>query len=235
MKQILKYETSFKKGKILERPNRFTLKVKFNSKIEKVYLPNPGRLTTVLKKNREVLCEPNLNKKRKTNFKAFAIKVKNFYAFVNSSFANEIFQALIEKNLLKEFSGYFVFQREKKFPEGRIDFVLANSRKEKIFVEVKACTHVEKGIAKFPDAPTERGKRHLKILKELALRSKKCFLVFIVHRPDARKFQPFTEIDPKFTQFLKEAIKSGVKVKAISVDFRYPNLYLNKKSLPIEV
>ncbi len=230
-KLILKLDYPLQKGKILERINRFTLKVKFNSKIEKVYLPNPGRLTTVLKKNREVLCEPNLNKKRKTNFKALAVKVKNFYTIVNSSFANKIFQALIEKNLLKEFSDYFIFQKEKKFPLGRIDFVLTNPKKEKIFIEVKACTYVEKGIAKFPDAPTERGRRHLKLLTKLALKGKKCFIVFIIHRPDAKKFKPFAEIDPKFTQLFQKAIKAGVKIKILSVNFQPPNLYLEKNSL----
>lgn len=231
MRWILKYPGELRKGTIIDRPNRFTLLVRINSKLEKIYLPNPGKLSTVLSPGREILCEPSSGKGRKTRFSAFAVHVGKFYVTVNSAFANRIFFAALKMGALKEFRGHTIAERELRFALGRIDFVLRTPVGKRVYVEVKSCTHVENGVAKFPDRPTERGRRHLTILSKLAERGAGCYMVFIVQRPDARTFKPFREIDPKFADALKGAVKKGVKVKAISSEFRPPNLYLRRNLL----
>lgn len=234
MKLLLKYAGPFWRGEIVDRPNRFTLRVRMGSSIERVYLPNPGRLSTVLSPRRRILCEKCISPARKTRFNAFAVRVHRFYVTVNSAFANAIFSAAVEGGVLKEFEGCEIASREKRFKDGRIDFILRGPRGEEVYVEVKSCTHVEQGVAKFPDRPTELGRRHLVALSKLAERGEKCYMLFVVQRPDARAFEPFREVDPKFADALKEAAEKGVKVMAISTEFRPPNLYLCK-NLPVKI
>ena len=233
-KLLLKYGGQLIKGTIIDRPNRFTLRARIGSSVKRVYLPNPGKLSTVLAPGRKILCQPKVSDKRKTHFNAFAVRVGEFYVTVNSAFANVIFSKVLEKGALEEFKGYTIASREKKIPSGRIDFVLRDPRGEEAYVEVKSSTHVEAGIAKFPDRPTERGRRHLAALSELAGGGTKCFIMFIVQRPDVRRFEPFREIDPEFADMIGEAVKKGVKAIAISTEFKPPNLYL-RRVLPIKI
>ncbi|MFQ6130183.1 MAG: DNA/RNA nuclease SfsA [Candidatus Hadarchaeaceae archaeon] len=235
MKLLLKYLGELRKCTIIDRPNRFTLRARVNSSTQQVYLPNPGKLTTVLAPGRELLCEPSAGKKRKTSFSAFAVRVGKFYVTVNSTFANQIFSAAIEKGAIGEFRRYVIAFREKRLGRGRIDFVLNDRKGRPVYVEVKSCTHVEHGVAKFPDRPTERGRQHLKLLSEFAARGKHCYIVFIVQRPDARRFSPFRAVDPAFADLLKYAQKAGVGIKVMATNFEPPNIYLSSENLPIDL
>jgi len=235
VKAILRHTGLLRKGTIIDRPNRFTLRVRINSSVQRVYFPNPGKLDTVLAGGREVLCEPSANEKRKTRFSAFAVKVGKFYVTVNSAFANQIFSEALEKGMLKEFRGHTIAGRERKFALGRIDFVLKTPAGTRAYVEVKSCTHVERGVAKFPDRPTVRGRRHLKLLTELAAKGNECYVIFVVQRPDARKFRPFAEVDPEFAELLGKAVSMGVVVKAMATEFRPPNMYIARGDMPVEL
>lgn len=167
---IFTHQGNLKKGKIVERPNRFTLIVEIDSGPERVYLANPGALRTVIEQRREVLCEPTAGENRKTEFNAFAIQADGVYVTVNSAFASTIFSKVLEKGHLSGFARYTVTSSEPPLPDhGRTDFLLKNEEDgTPAYVEVKSCTHVENGIAKFPDRPTERGRRYLKSLTKLA-------------------------------------------------------------------
>ncbi len=102
-KLILEYKSPLINGFILSRPNRFTLLVEFNFETERVYLPNSGKLSTVLEKGREIPCTKEKAKGRKTRLNAFAVKLNGIYATVNSNFANTIFENVIKKRLLLDF------------------------------------------------------------------------------------------------------------------------------------
>jgi sugar fermentation stimulation protein A len=237
-KLILKYNKPFIKGIVLSRLNRFTLLVKLNnSNRERVYLANPGKLSTVLERGREILCTFEKSKNRKTHYNAFAIKINNFYVTVNSNFANTIFENIIRKKLIPEFKDFDIKNTEKLIPEyGRIDFSLKTPNDKELLVEVKSCTHVENGIAKFPDRPTERGKRHLKALIEMKEMGIESIIVFIVQRPDAIIFEPFREIDPEFSDLLKEVYRKGIRIKAISTEFVPPDrVYLLNDDLKVNL
>ena len=235
MRWVLKYPGELKKGTIIDRRNRFTLRACVNSSTQRIYLPNPGKLTTVLAPGRELLCEPSMGEKRKTRFSAFAVRVGKFYVTVNSTFANQIFSAAIKKGALGEFRTHVIASREKRLGRGRIDFMLKDRKCRPVYVEVKSCTHVEHKAAKFPDRPTERGRRHLKLLSELAARGKHCYIVIIVQRPDARRFKPFRAVDPAFADLLKYAQKAGVGIKVMTTNFKPPNIYLRYENLPIDL
>jgi sugar fermentation stimulation protein A len=235
-KILMQHGKPLVKGTIIERLNRFTIQVKIGKSIENVYLPNPGRLSTVIARGREVLCERVGGRKRKTRFNAFAVKLRRFYVTINSSLANILFSAALEKGVLRCLKGYALASREQRLPTyGRIDFILRNPKGKLAYVEVKSCTHVEDGIAKFPDRQTERGRRHLRALSGLASKGLECYLFFIVQRPDARLFKPFKEVDPEFAELLKRAIKAGVRVGAITTRFKPPNqMLIANPNLPIK-
>jgi len=204
--------------------------------VKKAYIANPGRLSTLIEEGREVLILKRKSKFRKTDFDAFAVKVKYFYVTLKSKLANEIFKNCINKNILKDFQGHTIVEEEKSIPEyGRIDFILRNGG-EFIFVEVKSCTHVENGVAKFPDRPTERGRRHVKKLIELAREDKRCSVVFVIQRPDAEMFTPYRQVDPEFADLIKKAIDSGVNIKAIATEFKPKenSIYLVKHHLQVK-
>jgi len=204
---------------------------------EEIYLPNPGKLSTVIKAEREILCVPKKGNHRKTRFNAFAISLDKFYVTVDSNFANTLFQGIIEKRALKRFEAFTIAFKEKNIAGyGRIDFVLKDPKDKLAYVEVKSCTHVEQGVAKFPDRPTERGRRHLRALSEMVSAGLLAYVVFIVQRPDAKSFRPFKEVDPEFGAILKEAKLKGVHIEAMTTEFKLSGkVYLRNGNLRVEV
>ncbi len=231
-KLLLEKETNLKTGTVIERINRFTLKVNIDNSIEKVYLANPGALSTVLSKDNKVLCESVDNPDRKTEYNAFAIKTEDVYVVVHSTFANKIFPRILEMGILDIFENYNLIKKEPQFPDhGRADFLLENNE-ERLYVEIKSCTHVEQGIAKFPDRPTKRGRRHLKSLMRLEGKNKG-FVLFVIQREDATEFRPFKKIDPDFYKLLKKAQNSGVDMKAITISLEPPKIFLKNENLQI--
>lgn len=236
-KKLIENVGDLVEGKILNRENRFLLKVLIASKTRKVYLPNPGALSTVLSKGRRILSKPVDGDNRKTDYTAFAIDFGGLFVTVNSFFSNEIFSKILDKSILDEFKDHGFISREPTLPtHGRADFLLKNENTGKnSYVEIKSCTHVENGIGKFPDRPPKRGRRHLRSLMKLSKEGFETSIVFIIQRPDGEKFRPFRKIDPKFSDLLSEAMGSGVYAHALSTRFDPPRLFLEKEKVPIEI
>ncbi len=232
---FLLQKEGLKESKLIERLNRFTLKVRIGSKTEKVYLRNSGALSTVLSPDRTVLLEKVNGENRKTRFNVFAIKIKELFVTVDSILPNKIFPKILDKGLLPELKRYKQIIKEPRLPEhGKADFLLEKGEK-KAYIEIKSCTHVENRIAKFPDRPTKRGRRHLENLTKLSDAGHESYIIFFVQRPDAEKFQPFKEIDPKFAALLKRSRDKGVNIKAFSTEFRPPVLFLKNRNLEVKL
>ncbi|KXB08035.1 DNA-binding protein [candidate division MSBL1 archaeon SCGC-AAA385D11] len=235
-KLILTFDGGLKEGNVVSRPNQFTLIVDFSDSTERVYLANPGALTTVLSPGNKILCKPVKSKNRKTDFDAFAIEMGDIYAIVNSTFADSIFSNILKRGLMEEFKKYSILAREPPLPDrGRADFLLENEIGNKTYIEVKSCTHVENEVAKFPDRPTERGRRHLRSLMVLKKNGFKSYVIFVVQRPDVKKFQAYRRVDPEFADLLKKSEEEGVEIRALSTEFRPPDLFLKNKDLPVEL
>lgn len=236
-KLIFSVRRDFEEGEIVERPNRFILIVRLGSSTERVYLANPGALSTVISVGRKVLCEPASGADRKTDYNAFAILVEDIYVTVGSTFANTIFSEALKREILEDFREWAVISQEPSFPNhGRADFLLEKDGGEgEAYVEVKSCTHVENGIAKFPDRPTKRGRRHIESLMKLSEGGIESHIVFVVQRPDAEEFQPFESVDPEFSNLLRKAEKVGVNIHALSNEFEPPEVFLKEGKLPVNL
>jgi sugar fermentation stimulation protein A len=216
-------------GRFVERPNRFIVifEIKKGSP-EIAHLRDPGRLKELLIPGVKLLIRKALpNPKRKTKYDVIAVFNENIWVLINSGFHSDIAEELIESNLITEVSDYSVHRREYAYGKSRIDFILKNQDQVKMLLEVKGCTLVENGLAKFPDAPTIRGKKHLEELSHSMDDGFEAAVLFLIIRNDALKFTPNKPMDPDFTAALIEANRRGVHIIAYSFRNLYKNNELN--------
>lgn len=224
-------------GTFRERPNRFTVKFDQGKKTELAHLRDPGRLTELLQPNVKLLLRPAQNAaNRKTKYDVLAVLHEDRWVLINSGFHSDIAQELIESGVINEFKGYSIEKREYTYRKSRLDFLLSNGEDEKLLLEVKGCTLVEEGLAKFPDAPTLRGKRHVEELIKAKKEGFNSVVLFLIMRDDATGFSPNREMDPDFSNTLKLAQEIGVKIIVYSFEIILKEEYLEIKPLkPVDV
>lgn len=199
------------KGIFKNRPNRFIAEVEVDGETEIAHVPNTGRCKELLVENAEVYLLPSNNPQRKTKFTLHFVVNKGELVSLYSQEANSIVYEAIENDKIKELEGYSFHQREKTIDNSRIDIYLANENEE-CYVEVKGVTLIVEGEARFPDAPTERGTKHLKELIKLKKEGIRTVVFFLIQHPIGNSFRPNWENDPKFSKTLNEAYNAGVEI-----------------------
>ncbi len=199
------------KGIFKNRPNRFIAEVEVEGEIQKAHVPNTGRCKELLVPDCEVYLLPSDNPNRKTKFTLHFVLNRGYLVSLYSQEANSIVFDAIQSEQIKELEGYSIKQREKTIDNSRIDIYLANENEE-CYIEVKGVTLVIGKEARFPDAPTERGVKHLKELIKLKKEGKRTVVFFLIQHPLGESFRPNWENDPKFSQTLNEAEKEGVEI-----------------------
>ena len=217
-------------GKFVERPNRFVVIFKTESgSTEIAHLRDPGRLKELLIPGAKLLLRKAMpNPKRKTKYDVIAVFNQNIWVLINSGFHSDIADELIKSGLIMEISDYSVQKREYTYGKSRIDFILTRDNKIKMLLEVKGCTLVEVGLAKFPDAPTLRGKKHLDELSYSLDDGFNATVLFLILREDVFEFSPNKIMDPDFSEALIKANEKGVLIVAYSFKniFRNNSLYI---------
>lgn len=195
------------------------------------HLRDPGRLKELLIPGVKLLLrEARSNPNRKTKYDVIAVFNQEIWILINSGFHSDIAEDLIESGSINELNSYSVGRREFGYGKSRIDFLL-DSHDGQMLLEVKGCTLVEDGLAKFPDAPTIRGKKHLDELADSLDKGYKSSVLFLILREDAKEFRPNKEMDPDFTAALKNAGKRGVQIFACSFTNIYKSNTLHIKPL----
>jgi len=212
----VKIQGELLRGRFIERLNRFAASVEIEGEVKKAYLPNPGRLKELLIPGAELILRKATGK-RKTCCDLIGVKFKDIWVSIDSRVPNPLFREALEKGKLEEFMGYRKIIPEFSINKSRIDFLLENT--VPCLVEVKSCTLVEEGIARFPDAPTERGTRHLLELISSLEKGYRCAIVFVIQRSDAKAFSPNEETDMEFSETLRLAFEKGVEVYAYNCSF----------------
>ena len=209
------------KGIFKRRLNRFIAEVEVDGMLEIAHVPNTGRCKELLVEDAVVWLEPSDNPKRKTKFSLHFVENRGELVSIYSQEANSIVYDAIKSGKIKELSGYSYHQREKTIGNSRIDIYLANEvddccgmsfLEEPCFVEVKGVTLVVGREARFPDAPTERGTKHLKELIKLKKDGFRAVVFFLIQHPLATSFRPNWENDPVFSKTLNEAYENGVEI-----------------------
>lgn len=206
----------FIEAEFIERPNRFLTRVKLNGNIVNSHLPDPGRLKELLIPGAQLLLKQENGINRKTQFSTQAVYSGKTLISLNTLIPNRFVSYLLKNHGLSFLQKWKFQKQEVSYGNSRFDFQLKNDDALMV-LEVKSVTLVEKEIAKFPDAVTERGRRHIRHLAELAAEGLDVMVLFVVQRPDAEYFQPHWERDPKFSSALFEAWQNGLQVRVIKM------------------
>lgn len=230
------YEVGFDaRGIFHKRLNRFVGLVDitwpFGEKKVKIHIHDSGRLSELLFNGNEILLKkPEREESRKTKWDLVAAKFDNHWVLTNSGLHRRIAEWIFARGI--PFGKLKSIRPEVKWGNSRLDFLLVNSMDEKIWVEVKGCTLTLNGRAIFPDAPTERGKRHVEELIELRKLGDRAAIVFLVMRRDSQCFYPNIETDLEFSKTFFKAIAAGVEVYPLLFEFTPPKL-IYKNQIPI--
>ena len=205
---------SQKEGRFIERKNRFLGTAQLDEEVFYVHIHDPGRLKELLFKGNRVLLRREEGKKRKTSWDLLAAWSNDHWVFVHSGYHRVISERILNSPL-SPLGRLDLLKAEQKVGKSRLDFYFEREG-ERGWIEVKGCTLCKDGIALFPDAPTERGRRHLEEMEKL--QGRKVLLVLIFRR-DARFFSPNTEMDPRFSEVFFRLLKKGLEVYPVKLGY----------------
>ena len=197
----------------LERKNRFSCLVLLSGREETVYLPNSGRLDTVLFPGQKVYIVDKAAPSRRTRYDMVMTSQEGTLISVDSRIPGDLVYEALCHRALRQFSEYSSVKRETIFGRSRLDFYLSRGNAQ-LFMEVKSVTLVEAGMACFPDAPTTRGRRHMESLVQATEEGHEAAVIFVIQRNDVECFSPNIKVDPDFGIALRKAIQMGVDVYA---------------------
>ena len=196
-------------GRFLCRPNRFIAQVETAESIQTVHVKNTGRCRELLVPGAKVYLERSARPNRKTAFDLIAVEKGQLLINMDAQAPNQVFAEWISR-LLPEGAA---LRREYAFGDSRLDFCV-ESAGGRCLIEVKGVTLEDGGAARFPDAPTERGVKHLRELQRAAESGLGAVLFFVVQMEGIKSVAPNDETHPAFGQALRAAAASGVRVCA---------------------
>lgn len=198
-------------GTFLSRPNRFIAHVMIDGREEVCHVKNTGRCKELLIPGVTVFLEVAKNPTRKTKYDLIGVKKGNLMINMDSQAPNIAVKEWLEAGNL--FPDATVIKSEKTYGKSRFDFYVETPT-EQIFLEVKGVTLEEDGIVRFPDAPTERGIKHMEELIACMQDGYKAYILFVIQMKGMKYFEPNDKTHKAFGDTLRKASKAGVTVLA---------------------
>lgn len=209
----MKFEKNIYEAEFINRPNRFNAKVKLNNEEITVHVPNTGRCKEILREGVKVHLREENNPTRKTKYDLIAAYKGDILINIDSQIPNKVVAEALENKKIKKLSEYTIINKEKTFGKSRFDFKLSTENNEKIyFLEVKGVTLEENGHCRFPDAPTERGTKHILELIEAKSQGYGAGILFLIQLDNVMTFSPNDVTDPDFANALKLAKENNVDI-----------------------
>jgi len=199
-------------GIFIQRPNRFIAHVEVDGEIVVAHVKNTGRCKELLYPGAKVILQKSNNPERKTPYDLIAVWKDNRLVNVDSQAPNKVFFDHLQSG--QYIDGITLIKPEAKCGGSRFDFYVETIER-KIFIEVKGVTLEQDGVVLFPDAPTERGVKHLNELARCVCKGYDAQAVFIIQMNDVRYFTPNNKTHPAFGEALVAAEKAGVTVVAL--------------------
>ncbi len=193
------------KGEFIDRPNRFIANVLIDNNIEVCHVKNTGRCKELLVKGSTVYLQKSDNPNRKTKYDLIAVQKGDRLINMDSQIVNYVALEFIP-NL---FDNIKFIKPEYKYGNSRFD-IYVETDTDKIFIEVKGVTLENDGVVSFPDAPTERGVKHLKELQKAVTEGYRAYVLFVVQMSDVKYFEPNSKTHPEFANEFKKAKENGV-------------------------
>ena len=199
-------------AKFINRPNRFIAHIEIDGQTEVAHVKNTGRCRELLTENATVFVQKSDNPNRKTMYDLIGVLKGERMINMDSQIPNKVFGQWAQN------SGFFgdikLIKPEKTYGSSRFDYYLETGT-DRIFVEVKGVTLEEDGVVLFPDAPTERGVKHINELCQCVNDGYKAYIFFIIQMDNVKYFTPNTKTHPQFAEALKAAAQKGVGVYAL--------------------
>ncbi len=206
----MKYN-SIVEGKFIDRPNRFIANVEINGVKETVHVKNTGRCRELLVPGAIVYLEKSSNSDRKTAYDLVSVKKGKRIVNMDSQMPNYLVEEWLHNQ--KIFNNITLIKREKTYGKSRFDVYLeADGRK--IFIEVKGVTLEKDNVVSFPDAPTERGIKHLNELANALKDGYETYVFFVIQMKGVEYFTPAYDKHKAFGDTLVKVFNQGVKILA---------------------
>lgn len=201
------------RGHLLKRYKRFLADVRLESgKVVTVHCPNTGSMKSCSEPGRPVALSYHPDPGRKHRYTWEMIRMDAGWVGVNTALPNGLAGLAAKYGLIPEFISYTDVQREVRYGvNSRIDLLLEGPP-GRLWVEIKNVSLLEGGTVCFPDAVTERGKKHLEELTRMVLKGDRAAMLFVVQRPEGNVFRPADHIDPAYGEALRRAAEAGVEV-----------------------
>jgi len=207
-------------GIFLERRNRFVARVQMADGSQRlVHVASSGRMAELLVPGAQVAIRGEGRPGQKTAGRLVLVQHRGVWVSVDTGVPGRILRQALEERRIPAFAGYSEVRPEVPVRESRIDFQLTGPGLPPCLIEVKSVTSVvpaEDGalVARFPDAPTDRGRRHLHELAEAVRQGYRAAVFFLAQREDAEAFGPWDAVDPAFGESLRVVARQGVEVHA---------------------
>lgn len=203
--------TNIRQARFIDRPNRFIANIEIEGRKEICHVKNTGRCRELLIPGETIFVQEYDNIKRKTRYDLIGVVKGDRFVNIDSQVPNKVFGEWISKgNLFKDIT---LLKPEAKFKTSRFDFYV-ETIKEKIFIEIKGVTLEENNVVLFPDAPTERGVKHIQELMECVREGYKAYIIFVIQLKDVDYFTPNAVTHKEFAVAIKTAGQRGVNVLA---------------------
>jgi sugar fermentation stimulation protein A len=236
----MKFTFKAQSATFLARPNRFRVEAKLHEADEVIsaHCADPGRLRELLIPGVTIHVNKASNPNRKTGYDLRFVEHPEHGQLISldTRLPNQVFADGLTANFFEPFRGAQSIRAEVSLPEhepgsvrSRIDFLITDRDGQPCWIEVKSVTLVEDRVARFPDAPTERGRRHLEELTALTITGVRTAVVFIIQRPDADRFEPNIGTDPDFARALRAARQAGVEIYAYTCRLSTKEIVLDRE------
>ncbi|MBK9796059.1 MAG: DNA/RNA nuclease SfsA [Holophagaceae bacterium] len=207
-------------GTLLQRYQRFLADVRLqDGSVVTAHCTNTGTMKTCWEPGDRVLLEPATNPQRKLKFTWLAVERPGGWVGVETGMPNRVVAAAARRDALPGLAGLHGVRTEVKYglENSRIDVLALDGEDRQVFVEVKNTTLKAGDWALFPDAVTERGRKHLRELQAMVRAGHRAAIAFFVHRTDVDRFDAAREIDPTYAAELERAAESGVQLLPLAV------------------
>lgn len=217
MQYDMKYD-NICKGKFIERPNRFIAVVEIDGKTEKAHVKNTGRCKELLVPGATVYLEDFYGRMgtRKMRYSLTGVEKGDILINMDSQAPNKVCEEAILSGFLQlpGMGALVDVKREKTYGGSRFDFRVEDENGQIGWLEVKGVTLEEDGVVRFPDAPTERGVKHVEELISAVRDGYNGYVLFVIQMPDVSRFEPNDETHQAFGDALRRADKAGVHIMA---------------------
>ena len=214
------------KAVFIDRPNRFIARCEINEQLETVHVKNTGRCKELLIPGTTVFLEKFNAQTRKTNYDLISVIKGNRIINIDSQAPNKIFLEWAKSG--KFLPDILLIKPEYRFLNSRFDFYIETPFK-KIFIEIKGATLENNGVVMFPDAPTQRGLKHISELIEVKKKGYEAYIIFVIQMENAKYFMPNYITHKAFADKLKECDDNGVNVAAFDTIVTEKSIVLNNE------